>query len=402
MLWFASRGISAWLNGAPRAGNRDLSEEDTRLLRDWAERMCRFFHDWSSEATNWTIPDSVREDGEAALRLSPTNLGMLLNARIAAVHLGILPLPQFVFETQATLDRVALLPKHRGHLLNWYDIATFTPLEPRFVSTVDSGNLAACLWTLKQAALAFAAEPDRQSRRHRWHRGRELDEHCGDLRAIGPRHGLPLPLPALARRFSRWAMMPAPTASKTSSYDLLAVESRIASFVAIAKGDMPQEAWFHSGRAHTLVPGPARALLSWTGTMFEYLMPALWMRHFPGTIPRKANAGRVRIQREFARRKGVPWGISESACSDRTGGDNGYAAFGIPELAMKQPRRRHSSSRRTPHSWHWRRSRVVVKNLRAWRRFGWYRPLSASTKRDRLHDGSSATWFAHGWLTTSA
>jgi len=332
VLWFASRGISAWLNGAPRVVNRNLSEEDTRLLRDWAERMCRFFHDWSSEATNWTVPDSVSEDGEAALRLSPTNLGMLLNARIAAVHLGILPLPQFVFETQATLDRVALLPKYRGHLLNWYDIGTFTPLEPRFVSTVDSGNLAACLWTLKQAALAFAAEP-KVKRGATAGIAAALDsiaETCErlvrdmDFRFLyQPRKKvLSVGYDASAHRLEE------------SSYDLLASEARIASFIAIAKGDIPQESWFHLGRAHTLYRGQ-RALLSWTGTMFEYLMPALWMRHFPGTIAAETMQAVLRIQCEFARRKGVPWGISESACSGPEGGDNGYGAFGIPELAMK-------------------------------------------------------------------
>ena len=96
----------------------------------------------------------------AALRLSPTNLGMLLNARIAALHFGVITLGGVRSSTPARLSTAFVgLAKHRGHLFNWYDIATLEPLEPRFVSTVDSGNLAASLWTLKQAALAFAAEP---------------------------------------------------------------------------------------------------------------------------------------------------------------------------------------------------------------------------------------------------
>jgi hypothetical protein len=120
-----------------------------------------------------------------------------------------------------------------------------------------------------------------------------------------------------------------------SCYDLLATEARIGTFVAIAKGDIPQDAWFHLGRAHTLVRGE-RILLSWTGTMFEYLMPMLWMRHYPGTITERSVRAVVRVQRAYARRKGVPWGISESAC--RTGADatGGYAPFGIPALAMKR------------------------------------------------------------------
>ena len=84
---------------------------------------------------------------------------MLLNARIAAVHFGYLTLPEFVSQTRRTLGTIQGLPRYRGHLLNWYDSTTPHPLEPRFVSTVDSGNLAAALWTLKQTALAFARQP---------------------------------------------------------------------------------------------------------------------------------------------------------------------------------------------------------------------------------------------------
>ena len=82
-----------------------------------------------------------------------------------------------------------------------------------------------------------------------------------------------------------------------SSYDLLASESRIASFVAIAKGDVPQEAWFHLGRRHTLFSGQ-RVLVSWTGTMFEYLMPALWMAHHRHTIMQDSMEAVVRIQQK--------------------------------------------------------------------------------------------------------
>jgi cyclic beta-1,2-glucan synthetase len=119
-----------------------------------------------------------------------------------------------------------------------------------------------------------------------------------------------------------------------TSYDLMASEARIAVFVAIAKGDIPQEAWFHLGRAHTIVNGE-RTLLSWTGTMFEYLMPAIWMSHHSGTIMEQSIRAAVRIQQEYAKAKGVPWGISESACLAEGSGSSGYGAFGIPALALK-------------------------------------------------------------------
>jgi hypothetical protein len=116
---------------------------------------------------------------------------------------------------------------------------------------------------------------------------------------------------------------------------LLASEARIAVFVAIAKGDVPQQAWFHLGRAHTLARGE-KVLISWTGTMFEYLMPALWMRHHRGTITEQSTRAVLRVQRDYCSRKGVPWGISESACIGTPGGGPGYAPFGVPALALKR------------------------------------------------------------------
>jgi hypothetical protein len=119
-------------------------------------------------------------------------------------------------------------------------------------------------------------------------------------------------------------------------YDLLASESRIATFVAIAKGDIPQEIWFLLGRGY-LLAGGRPVLASWTGTMFEYLMPAIWMRSYPDTLLRRSAEGAIRAQQSYAARKGVPWGISESAYNrvDETG-NYGYRAFGVPQLALQK------------------------------------------------------------------
>jgi hypothetical protein len=123
---------------------------------------------------------------------------------------------------------------------------------------------------------------------------------------------------------------------ESSSYDLLASEARIGAFAAIAKGDVPQESWFHLGRRHTVVGG-RRVLLSWTGTMFEYLMPTLWMKHYRGTILDESLQAVIRVQQKVARHKQIPWGISESGCTaEFDGGDYGYHAFGIPDLAVKR------------------------------------------------------------------
>ena len=119
-------------------------------------------------------------------------------------------------------------------------------------------------------------------------------------------------------------------------YDLLASEARLASFVAIAKGDVPQHHWFHLGRLVTNVDGRA-TLMSWGGTMFEYLMPQLLMRNFPGTLLDQSCRASVRRQIEYGRQRDVPWGISESAYAftDRDGNYQ-YRAFGVPGLGLKR------------------------------------------------------------------
>jgi len=126
----------------------------------------------------------------------------------------------------------------------------------------------------------------------------------------------------------------------SACYDLLASESRIAAFVGIVKEDISQESWFLLGRAHTVEAGRP-VLVSWTGTMFEYLMPALWMRSYPNTLLERSRSAAVRAQQAFATRKGVPWGISESAYFDMDeAGNYQYHAFGLSGLALHKDEKR--------------------------------------------------------------
>ncbi|HEV8634606.1 MAG TPA: glucoamylase family protein [Chloroflexota bacterium] len=120
-----------------------------------------------------------------------------------------------------------------------------------------------------------------------------------------------------------------------SSYDLLASEARLASFVAIARGDVPQSHWFRLGRGLTRAP-VGRALLSWSGTMFEYLMPLLIMRTYWRTLLDETYQAVVARQIEYGRRRGVPWGTSESAYNTLDLSLNyQYQAFGVPGLGLK-------------------------------------------------------------------
>lgn len=118
-------------------------------------------------------------------------------------------------------------------------------------------------------------------------------------------------------------------------YDMLSSEARIAAFIAIAKGEAPQLSWFKMSRVHTFCYGHP-VLISWTGTMFEYLMPSLWMRTYPDTLVSRTLKGVVAIQRAFAKERRIPWGISESGAANRNEeGHYHYEAYGIPDIALK-------------------------------------------------------------------
>ncbi len=472
VLWGISKFAAQWADRVPDGSLHPLTDNDRGFLRSVAFDTWRYFEVFSNAQNHWLIPDNVREkDMRADERLSPTNLGFLLNARLAAFELGYLTHDELLTLTGATLATLERLPKHRGHLLNWYDNSTQLAIEPRFVSTVDSGNLAACLWSLQQGLLELCDRPlvgcrlidgIRDFERERllasrlscrlsagikpgasdWfsvlvarilHRdqesqgGREIDsldrradaiidfahsyvpwqfpefsetreslpdELLERLRMSTPRSApalytsaiehLKSVSPATAREaeqpFKFVTMLEAAQTklaaltalaeqmaaeagrfvdemdfgflfdrrrklltvgydvakarNSDSCYDLLASEARVASFIAIAKGDVPEEAWFRLGRRHVLA-GADKVLVSWTGTMFEYLMPLLWMNSFRDTLLDRATSACVRVQQAFASRHKIPWGISESAYHVMgPTGDFQYAAFGIPAVAL--------------------------------------------------------------------
>ena len=121
-----------------------------------------------------------------------------------------------------------------------------------------------------------------------------------------------------------------------SCYDLLASEARLASFVAIAKNDVPARHWFRLGRAVTPV-GHGAALISWSGSMFEYLMPSLVMRAPSGSLLEQTNRLIVQRQIQYGAELGVPWGISESAYNARDLElTYQYSNFGVPGLGLKR------------------------------------------------------------------
>ncbi|MDB4733815.1 cellobiose phosphorylase [Planctomycetota bacterium] len=158
-LWLASPEIARILSKAVGHQKESLTEDDRELLRSLARRTWLFYETFVGPEDNWLPPDNFQEypRGEVAHRTSPTNIGMLLMSTLSAYDLGYLGPAGLTFRLKDTLESLARMAHHQGHLFNWYDTRTLEPLEPRYVSTVDSGNLAAGLISLKQGCAEAAA-----------------------------------------------------------------------------------------------------------------------------------------------------------------------------------------------------------------------------------------------------
>ena len=148
--WLCAPAIGYWLSRPVQAAHWQFEEDDRQQLRAWARRTWRYFEVHLGPADHWLPPDNFQEwpDPRVAHRTSPTNIGMGLLATLAAHDLGYVTTRELVTRVEGTLDTVEGLESHEGHLFNWYDTESLAPLIPRYVSTVDSGNLAASLLTL--------------------------------------------------------------------------------------------------------------------------------------------------------------------------------------------------------------------------------------------------------------
>ncbi len=161
LLWLIAPEISVW-SARPRYFRAEaLSTRQRAFLTLVARRTWHFFETNVGPADNWLPPDNVQiGDHEiVAHRTSPTNIGMFLVSALAARDLGFITTSDFVARGRNTIDTLGKMASYRGHLLNWYDTQTLEPLEPRYISAVDSGNLAVSLVTLKQGCLELIARP---------------------------------------------------------------------------------------------------------------------------------------------------------------------------------------------------------------------------------------------------
>ena len=318
LIWLLSP-LCAWALSLNAEREPSLSRADREYLREAAAESFRYFTDYCTAEDHFLPPDNVQERPPlgAAHRTSPTNIGLCLLSFVAAADLELMTREEAVACLARILDTLERMPRHRGHFYNWYDTRTLRVLEPAMLSTVDSGNLCASLIALRSAlaeygesALAASVQTllDAMDFAPLFDRKRGLFYISYD--------------PVHERGVGGW-------------YDLMASEAMLTSYLAIARGDVPLRHWRRLSRARLQKDG-YRGLASWTGTMFEYLMPALFLPYEPGSLLGESARFCLYAQRRqiYA---GRPWGISESAYYALDASLHyRYKASGCAALALKR------------------------------------------------------------------
>ncbi|AYD44900.1 GH36-type glycosyl hydrolase domain-containing protein [Yersinia rochesterensis] len=439
VLWLFAPAIALWASRTYQVVQHNpITADDILELRLTARRTWRFFETFVTPDENMLPPDNFQEDPKpvVAHRTSPTNMGLYLLSTLVARDFGWAGTYRTLVRLETTFDTFHKLALFRGHFFNWYDTQDLRVLEPAYVSSVDSGNLAGHLIVLANTCEEWAAEPlaangakglmdnlllakaafrelppgDDDFKRKLW---AILAQIRMDLKHVGEAEMLPLTLkPLLAKAsamvhgvarpiddnafidLSYWIETLIVAAAEheydqrltqemqeqvadrllklaaearhmalamdfaflldperkllsigyslvdnsldPSCYDLLASEARLASLFAIAKGDVPTRHWFRLGRAATPI-GKGAALISWSGSMFEYLMPSLVMRAPAGSLLDQTNQLVVERQQAYGRSLNIPWGISESAYNARDiEFTYQYSNFGVPGLGLKR------------------------------------------------------------------
>ncbi|MGD2135577.1 MAG: protein ndvB, partial [Gemmatimonadales bacterium] len=455
LLWGLAP-ILTWRLSVPMkaAEHQRLSPSEARTLRLVARRTWRFFETFVSAEEHALPPDNFQDDPEpvVAHRTSPTNMGLYLLSTMVAHDFGWIGISDMVQRLEATLKTMTTMRRFHGHFFNWYDTRDLRPLDPLYVSTVDSGNLAGHLIALAQGCRQLVRRPllgpqilegirdaldpvlepierstfgartemvtavearealealsavldDPPASLHDWGtRFEQLEaraenlldivrtlsagavpefapevlvwatavrdtvrSHARDLETlraddtdsdVATTNALAHRLTAIALRAEQLAhamdfrflfdpsrrlfsigFRVADNTLDPSSYDLLASEARLTSFVAIAKGDVSPRHWFLLGRSLTPV-GRGAALVSWSGSMFEYLMPQLVMEQPAFSLLDLTSRLVVGRQVRYGAERGVPWGVSESAYNLRDIHlTYQYSDFGVPGLGLKR------------------------------------------------------------------
>lgn len=467
ILWFTSPYITRTISFPVSTKKAHLEVEEIAFLYTTARKIWFFFETFVNKADNWLPPDNYQETPveRIAHRTSPTNIGLSMLSNLGAYDFGYITAGKVIERTLNVFTTLDRMDKYENHLFNWYDTITLQPLHPRYISTVDSGNFAGHIITLKQGIA--------EMRHHKIIPDRFFEGLLDTIRVMNDQPGgsdkpdelqtletavenicrakptelaalydavdnlntitLQLKIPhdawggkitiqvnhmhqelaslipwisnmavaelntiptynelyelnhrLLHQEKGEYAVYNQVASSQAiltqlfsdidyiqakcdeysdihyrflydksqnllaigynvdeqrrdnSYYDLLASEARLAAFIGIAQGKIPQESWFALGRQLTNA-GAMPVLLSWSGSMFEYLMPMLVMPTYENTLLDQTCKAVVQKQIDYGKKRNVPWGVSESGYNMFDAALNyQYRAFGVPGLGFKR------------------------------------------------------------------
>lgn len=477
IVWLISPFIAYFISQDREVQYVKISDDMKCVLRKLSRKSWAYFEDFVNENSNWLAPDNYQEhpNNGVIYNTSPTNMAMGITSNIVAFDLGYIGILQFIERINNIISSMEDLEKYNGHFFNWYNSKTKEPLKPKYISTVDSGNLLGYLWLTSSALDEYKNKPlfsknkvealvdllnicDEEIEKCSGTKGyysdiiKEISKDDLDIEKFkeilfnildnidedikGKKDECLYWLNKI-KRTSKMLLLEINTLlpsldecidndikledidylysnvafvdlsdeleniickldddnklslqikrnieeinknletiddlknrlevlvnnmnfdilyNKKKSlfsigynvdkdkldkgcYDLLASESRQASFIAIAKGDVDQKHWFKLGRA-IMTTGKNKCLVSWSGTMFEYFMPFLIMKNYPDTLLNETYSSVVQIQKNYCKTRRVPWGISESAFySFDTALNYQYKAFGVPIIGLKR------------------------------------------------------------------
>ena len=348
ILWIITPAIMCYLSKPieEKKPVNELNLNDKEYILDIARKTWLFFKEFINEKTNYLPPDNYQGDRKPKIvnRTSSTNIGLGMLSVISAYDLGFESLEDTVNLLEKMVNTVNCLSKWNGHLYNWYNIETLEPLIPRFVSSVDSGNLIGYLYVVKQ--FLESVENYKTSKILPEFEKISVESINGDL--ICKIKDIKQQIENLIKNTDFTKLFDETNnlfsvgfdveGNKLidSYYDLLASEARQASIVAIAKKDIDVKNWYNLSRTLTIL-NKYKGLISWSGTAFEYLMPNINIPKYPGSLLDESCKFMIMSQKEYAKKLGIVWGVSESAFNLKDLTNNyQYKAFGIPWLGLKR------------------------------------------------------------------
>lgn len=301
----------------------ELSEDNREILKNYTASAWNFFDEHCSAENNYLPPDNIQFSPVRAVahRTSPTNIGLMLVSVLAARDMGFITTSEMCARLNLAVTSIEKLEKYHGNLLNWYDTKTLRPLEPKFVSTVDSGNFVCSLVTLNRGLKEYAAEYPQMNGLSE--RIRKLIDET-DLR----------PMYNSGRNLFYIGIEPETERRSEGCYDLFMSEARMTAYFAVAKRMIPKKHWGAMGRI-IVSSGRHSGLVSWTGTAFEYFMPLMFIPSPVGSFTNESLHFCLYCQKKRSGKR--PFGVSESGFYAFDSELNyQYKAHGVQKIGLRR------------------------------------------------------------------